>query len=484
MEQIVKTQHLIHKHFPRNHLVLASLLACALIVVSVMVPEESAHGDRLQQQPELAVTDIGGLIPASDAEVVNPVAGTVAGTTETSTETSATDMQNAVMGPLLPEHYRWTELTVASGDTLSSIFNKVGLSAQELYRVVSSSDQANVLNRLHPGDELSFYMPEPGQLQQLQVLTSPLEGYVFTRMDARFEVEPIERSADVVEVIKQGSIADSLFMAGQRADIPATIIMDMADIFGGVIDFLLDPRQGDEFSIIYEEKYLNGEFIGTGDIIGAQFINRGREHIAVRYENAQGESGFFSPEGESMRKAFLRNPLDVFRISSNFNPNRRHPILNTIRAHKGTDYAAPTGTPVRATADGKVTWAARNGSFGNLVVIEHSGAFQTKYAHLNNYANGVRKGSRVKQGQIIGYVGSTGGATGPHLHYEFVVNGVHKDPRTIVDQLPQAIALDKAEMPRFHEHTRAILERFPQARPDERLLSLAQMAGPIAEPAD
>ena len=201
----------------------------------------------------------------------------------------------------------------------------------------------------------------------------------------------------------------------------------------------------------------------------------------MRYENTKGDVGFFSPDGESMQKAFLRNPLDVFRISSNFNPNRRHPILNTIRAHRGTDYAAPTGTPIRATADGTVTWAARNGSFGKLVVIEHNGSFETKYAHLNDYASGVKKGSRVKQGQIIGYVGSTGGATGPHLHYEFLVNGVHKDPRTIVDQLPQAISLEPAEMPRFQQHITPILEQFAKQNPKGLLLTYADTQGNSAD---
>jgi murein DD-endopeptidase MepM/ murein hydrolase activator NlpD len=149
-----------------------------------------------------------------------------------------------------------------------------------------------------------------------------------------------------------------------------------------------------------------------------------------------------------------------------------HPILNTIRAHRGTDYAAPTGTPVRATADGTVMSASRNGSYGKLVVIEHHSAFETKYAHLNDYAAGIRKGAKVRQGQIIGYVGATGGATGPHLHYEFLVRGVHKDPRTVLDQLPQAIALDEGEMARFREHTRDIIRQFARSRPDGRLLSL------------
>jgi len=456
MDLLAITRRAIKKHFSRNGLVFASLLGATLIAVAIITPDESAHGDRLRQNTPLTVADLTDLIQLTTPAVDYPA--------DYPTLSDHSELENI-------DSQSWTDLTVQAGDNLSSIFGRVGLSAQELYRVVNSSDDATVLNRLFPGYQLSFYIPEPGQLQRLQVLTSPLEGFVFTRHDSSYLVEPIQRTADIRQVVKQGNISDSLFMAGQRADIPASVIMGMADIFGGVIDFLMDPRDGDEFSIIYEEQYLNGEFIGTGTILGAQFINRGREHIAVRYENVQGEVGFFSPDGESMRKAFLRNPLDVFRISSNFNPNRRHPILNTIRAHRGTDYAAPTGTPVRATADGTVTWAARNGSFGKLIVIEHNGRFESKYAHLNDYADGIKKGSRVRQGQIIGYVGATGGATGPHLHYEFLVDGVHQDPRTIVDQLPQAISLEPSEMQRFREHSRGILEQFGRGRTDARLLT-------------
>lgn len=465
MDLIAKTQYIIHKYYLRKHLVLASFLGLTLTVVIAFVPDESVHGNRLRPGSTPAADLAGTVLTGTDLAELQRL--TTPGNENTPELPDTLPTQNE----LTSNTDAWTELTVQAGDNLSALFGKVGLSAQELYRVVNSLDDARVLNRLYPGSQLSFYIPEPGQLQQLQVLTSPLEGYIFTRNQSRYEVEPLQRTAEIRPVVKQGLIADSLFMAGQQAQIPTGIIMGMTDIFGGVIDFLIDPRAGDEFNIIYEEQYLNGEFIGTGAIIGAQFINRGREYVAVRYENTQGEVGFFSPDGESMRKAFLRNPLDVFRSSSNFNPNRRHPILNTIRAHRGTDYAAPTGTPVRATADGTVTWAARNGSFGKLIVVEHNSRFKTKYAHLNDYTNGIRKGSRVRQGQIIGYVGATGGATGPHLHYEFLVDGAHKEPRTIVDQLSQAISLDDAEMPRFKEYARGILDQFSNTRPDGRLLS-------------
>lgn len=462
MDPISSASHIFKKCYPRNHLVLASAVSIGLIFAAMFAPEESAHGDRLR-------SEINGLVENIDE---------LRATTSISGDRSATQqiMENVAKAAneaaqQNAEKAFVTQLTVRQGDNLSSLFSRVGLSAQSLSRIINSSDESNVLNRLFPGNQLSFYIPEPGQLKRLEVFTSPLEGYVFTLNESRYDVEPVLRTPEIVQVVREGRIADSLFLAGQQADIPANVIMSMADVFGGVIDFLLDPRQGDEFSIIYEEQYLDGELVGTGEILAAQFINQGQEYAAVRYETAAGEVGFFSPDGESMRKAFLKNPLDVFRISSNFNPNRMHPILNTIRAHRGTDYAAPTGTPVRATADGTVTWAARNGSYGKLVVIEHQGSFETKYAHLNDYADGIKKGTRVRQGQIIGFVGATGGATGPHLHYEFLVDGVHKDPRTIVEQLPLAIALDDAEMVRFRQHSQEILRRFAKSRADGRLLS-------------
>ncbi len=441
----------VSKHYPRDHLMLASVLSAALVVTMVFTPKQSAHGAKIMalptQESPLA------LIPHTPAD--SSLVDMVISNTE----------QNA-------EFAQWTNLEVQSGDNLSALFTKVGLSAQDMYRVLNSNEEAKVLNRLYPGYQLSFHIPEEGKLNQLKVLKSPLEGYLFTLNDTGYQVEQIIRTPEVKTTYKEGVINDSLFMAAKRADIPAISIMEMADIFGGVIDFILDPRDGDNFGILYEEKYLDGEFIGNGDIIAAQFTNQGKQFTAVRYINENGDVGYYSPEGESMRKAFLRTPLDVFRISSNFSLSRKHPILNTIRAHKGTDYAAPKGTPVRATSDGVVTWAARNGSFGKLVVIQHRGEFETKYAHLNDYANGIKKGSRVRQGEIIGYVGQTGGATGPHLHYEFLIRGVHKDPRTIVDQLPQAVSLDPIELPRFKEQTKNLLERFLQESVDSRMLSL------------
>ncbi len=349
-------------------------------------------------------------------------------------------------------------LTVAPGDNLSLIFKRAGLGATEVFQIANSSDDAEVLADLYPGDQLAFELDGQARLQSLELFKSPLESYLFTRSgESGFDFARISREPHVEVVYKQAVIRDSLFLAAQKGGISATMAMDLAAIFNGVIDFILDVQAGDTFEVLYEEEYLDGKFVGNGRILAATFTNEGKEFVALRYETADGESNFFNPDGESMRKAFLQNPVDFTRISSGFSLARKHPILNTIRAHKGTDYAAPKGTPVVAVADGRVTFASNNGSFGKLVVIQHGDRFETKYAHLNGYAKGIKHGVRVKQGQVIGYVGATGSATGPHLHYEFLMDGVHRNSRTIHDQLPKAIKLADEEMARFREQTRVLL---------------------------
>jgi murein DD-endopeptidase MepM/ murein hydrolase activator NlpD len=225
--------------------------------------------------------------------------------------------------------------------------------------------------------------------------------------------------------------------------------MEVANIFGGVIDFILDSRKGDSMRVIYSELFLDGEKYRDGDVIAASFTNRGRTFNAYRYEDRDGEVGYYNEHGVSMRKAFLLAPLDFTRISSNFNPRRLHPIYKTRRPHRGTDYAAPRGTPVYAAGDGRVTKAGYSKANGNYVFIQHGQQYVTRYLHLHQRR--VRTGQRVSQNQIIGTVGSTGAATGPHLHYEFLVNGVHRNPRTIHQKLPKAKTLPAEEMPRFRE---------------------------------
>ena len=443
------TRQLVSKYYPRDHLYIAGGLV-SLIILLPLIPglEKGATvPDQVRIHVPADTPVLSGQLPSRQR------------LTAADYVVSAAELEQK---PILEDVLLWQNVEVKSGDNLSAIFTRFGLSDQDIYQVVNSSEEAGILNRLYPGYQLDFMIPERGRLEQLRVLKSPLEGFLFKRGDSGFDVETILKEAELQQSYKVGAIADSLFMAGRQEQIPTIHIMEMADIFGGVIDFVLDPRTGDQFSILYEEQFLDGEFIGNGEILATRFINQGETYTAVRYINDKGQPGYYSPTGESMNKAFLRNPMDVFRISSNFNPRRRHPILNTIRAHKGTDYAAPRGTPVRATGDGQITYAGRYGSFGNLVTVQHTGSFETKYAHLSRFGPGIRRGSHIRQGEIIGYVGSTGSATGPHLHYEFLVNGVHQNSRTILDRLPKAESIDPVEMDHFRSQTASLLAQFEE----------------------
>ena len=445
MDLFENSKQFLEQYYPRDHLLIAGVLSL-IILIFFAIPND---GDNTE--PSIARNRISVPIsPAIQEDDELP-----------SSEISIPQRQlSPESRPTIDDI--WQTFVIESGDNLSEIFLNVGLTDQDLFRVLDSSDEAQILNRIYPGYELGFLVSNSGELDKLQVLKNPLEGFIFIREEGGYKVEQITKEAQILPTFKVGIIEDSLFLAGQKEQIPAAHLMEMANIFGGVIDFILDPRQGDSFSILYDEKYLDGAFVGHNDILVTQFINQGRTFTAIRYINRDGEVGYYSPEGESMRKAFLRNPLDVFRISSNFNPRRRHPILNTIRAHKGTDYAAPTGTPIRATSDGRITRASRYGSFGNLVTIKHSGGFETKYAHLSRFASGISRGDRVRQGEVIGYVGATGGATGPHLHYEFLVNGVHQNPRTILDKLPKAESIHPDEMALFSEQANKLLDQFDE----------------------
>ena len=386
--------------------------------------------------------------------------------TNSTSDTPAVPDRELMIGPLVPDDYTPPPqsgadtrqmLVVKPGDSLSLIFRRAGLGPQEVAAVTANRDHARILTNLYPGNRFVFDLRDDSSLQSLELIKTPLESYLLTEgASGTYQLEHIEKQPEVRQVFRQAVISDSLFLAAQRNDISDALAMDMAFIFNGVVDFILDTREGDSFSILYEELYLHDEYIGDGRVLAAEFVNQGHRHVALRYENASGESNFYSPEGESMRKAFLLNPVDFTRISSGFTTSRKHPILNTIRAHKGTDYAAPRGTPIVATADGRITFANRNGSFGKLVVIKHNDRFETKYAHLNDYGKGIKVGTRVKQGQVIGYVGATGSATGPHLHYEFLMDGVQRDSRRIFDQLPKALSLEKSELPRFAAQTQPI----------------------------
>lgn len=349
----------------------------------------------------------------------------VANTTAASTSSKAGAPVSAEPAPDASAG-EWVETRVVSGDNMSLIFNRLGLSPRDLHDIVASGGHAEQLKRLRPGQTIRV-RTDAGKLLELTQSLDELRTLHITRDSDRFSARIIESKPDIEVRAVTGNIDASLFLSGQRAGLSDAVIMNLASIFAWDVDFVLDIREGDTFSVVYNEYWVDGKKIKDGEIIAAEFINQGRTLRAVRFA-LDGRESYFSDSGRSMRKAFLRSPVNFSRISSRFNLSRKHPILNKIRAHKGVDYAAPHGTPIKATGDGRIEFAGTKGGYGKTIVLRHGSQYETLYAHLSRFARGVRAGERVTQGQTIGYVGQSGLATGPHLHYEFHVNGAHRDP--------------------------------------------------------
>lgn len=330
--------------------------------------------------------------------------------------------------------YASLQLQVHSGDTLDRLFRKNQLDLANLAAIVKLPEAGERLRLLQPGDEL-LIEHDGGQLISLYRNLDLTTSLRISRSESGYKAEIIQRPVDFRKRLSYGRIESSLFESAVAAGMSDKLIMSLAGIFAWDVDFVLDIRKGDDYYVLYEEIYQEGTFVTSGDIVAAEFNNNGRTFKAVRYVDSDGRTDYYTPDGRSLRKAFIRAPVDFTRISSAFNPNRRHPILNTIRAHRGVDYAAPTGTPIKAAGDGKIIFRGRKGGYGNCVIIQHGGNITTLYAHMSKFAKaGVN--ARVRQGDTIGYVGHTGLATASHLHYEYQLNGVHRNPRTV--QLPQA----------------------------------------------
>ncbi len=351
---------------------------------------------------------------------------------------------------------QWKTVTVKSGDTLASIFSKQGLSSITTHRVAGLNEQTKNLRYLQPGQTIELLIDEQQTLLKMNYIPDTNRTLTIQRDENQsLSSLLINHKLDAYPVFGEGVIKSSLFEAAANADIPEDVIMDLAAIFGWDIDFSLDIRVGDRFSIVYEELFKGDEKIRNGRILSAEFVNNGNTFRAVYYTDPSGNSDYYSPDGKSMRKAFLRSPVEFSRISSRFSKNRWHPVLSKWRSHKGVDYVASSGTPVRASGDGKISFAGNKGGYGRLVLIQHGGRYTTAYGHLSRFARGIRGGKKVKQGEVIGYVGRTGLATGPHLHYEFRVNGVHRNPLTV--KLPEAKPVNSTYLTHFEQNTRAYL---------------------------
>ncbi len=439
---------------PRHRISLIVSLAIGFIgaiVVSVVLAHSSQS---IPSQSNLSSTNITNT-NLSNSNItaislpIKPVISTSENLSKDSSENPFENMQDAIVidenvsAPLINENRITIE--IKKGDTLSSIFKELDIHS-ELTRVLNLGKQARPLKKIFPGQKLHFTISDAG-LDAIELEKSITESLFFYRNEDSFIVEETSRELDKISQVATGTINNSLFIAGQNAGMSDKLIMDLAGIFGWDIDFALDIRQGDNFTVLYEELYLDGEKVADGNIIAAEFFNNGKSHRAYRYTDSNDKTEYYAADGKSMRKPFMRTPVALGRISSYFNLRRKHPILNKIRAHKGVDYAAPTGTAIKATGDGKVVHRGNKGGYGKTIILRHGNTYTTLYAHMSKYARKTGVGSRVKQGQIIGYIGRTGLATGPHLHYEFRVNGVHRNPLKV--KLPSAKPLPESEMEHF-----------------------------------
>jgi murein DD-endopeptidase MepM/ murein hydrolase activator NlpD len=369
-----------------------------------------------------------------------------------------------VIRPVVPQEAALglssVQVVVAANDTLERIFRRMELSLADLASMRAMPDVKASLDRLRPGEALTI-ATRGEELVVLERRLSPTETLRVSRAEAGFDSQVLSNPLEVEVRTGSGVVRSSLFRAAEEAGISDATALAVAEIFAWDIDFVLDIQPEDRFTVVYERLSQDGEYLKDGDVLAVEFVNQGRSYRAVRYVAPDGTPGYYTPDGMSLRKAFIRAPVEFTRVSSRFNPARRHPVLNRIRAHKGVDYAAPTGTPVRAAGDGRVRFAGRKGGYGNVIEIEHANRVSTLYGHLSRFAKGMSRGDRVQQGQVIGYVGMTGLASGPHLHYEYRVNGVHKDPQRV--PLPKAEPVPQRLLAEFRSATAAPLSQLELA---------------------
>ncbi|MGH8613264.1 MAG: peptidoglycan DD-metalloendopeptidase family protein [Gammaproteobacteria bacterium] len=352
----------------------------------------------------------------------------------------------------------WHEIIVRPHDALSAIFERLNFDHRQLHQLLEA-DQAGELGRLRPKETLKFHIRD-GELMDLVSEAEPARRFHARKQHGEFKLKSAHEEPASCVFATSARITNSLWQTAQAAGLSEKMVMELVKLFAWDIDFALDIRKGDSFAVIFEQYRNGGVQIGDASILAAEFVNQNTRYRAVRFKDDTGHEEYYTEEGKSPRKAFLRTPVNFVRISSYFNLKRKHPILNRIRAHRGVDYAAPQGTPVKATGDGKVVFVGVNGGYGKTLVLQHGEEYSTLYAHLSRFAGGIRRGKTIRQGELIGLVGHTGLATGPHLHYEFRVNGVHQNPLTA--KLPKTVPLSRAQLAAFKSHTAPVLAKLDE----------------------
>ena len=437
----------IRSHLPFSSLPRTRWLqigACAVLAIGWMRSLETPP--RAAPAPDQVLGEAEAAAPAAGHE---PQPGGLALPPDDSDAAGAgTGLNEAGLG------FSTIEVIVGRNDTLDRIFRKLSLSLADLASLRALPELRKQLDRLHVGEALKFSV-RGEELVALERQLSPSETLKVVRAEDGFSTDVIENPLEKEIRTATGTITSSLFQAAGSAGIAEKTAMEIAEIFAWDIDFVLDIQRGDSFRVTYESLSQDGEHVGDGDILAVEFVNAGQTYRAVRFTAPDGTSAFYTPEGQSLRKAFIRAPVQFSRISSRFNLYRRHPVLNRIRAHKGVDYAAPIGTPVHAAGEGKVAFVGVKGGYGKVVEIAHAGGVTTRYGHLARFPKGLSRGDRVRQSQIVGYVGMTGLATGPHLHYEYMVRGVHKDPQKV--PLPKAEPVPASLLADFRRSTVPLL---------------------------
>ncbi len=432
------------------------LFSAIALLLAVIFITNNANAKRTALLPETASPDTH--------PITEQFSGTFSATTlPLALPAITTDHRSTLSQSTLSQSIHLTDTTnahhirIKKGDTLASIFKHLGISHRQLHRLVSTDQMTSMLARLIPGQSLDIEVDQDKKLHHLIFNQTPIKSLHVTLTSQQTYATKMHLAPSETRIQHaSGIIKSSLFAAGKKAGLSEALTMDMAEIFRWDIDFALDIRKNDYFTVLYEEEYFNGKKIGLGKILAADFVNQSKHYHAVRYTDTNNHTSYYSPEGKSLKKAFLRTPVDFTRISSHFG-KRYHPILNRMKSHKGVDYAAPNGTPIKASGNGKIQFRGRKGGYGNTVIIQHGKKYRTLYAHMSRFAHNLKKGSHVKQGQVIGYVGSTGRATGPHLHYEFRVDGKHRNPLAI--KLPTAPQIPKKYKQDFLAKTQPLLKQ-------------------------
>lgn len=455
------------KTLPKTHLTIAAAATVVVTAAILMSPSSDVEAKRMSYALDLDGNTVQQT--ASPEQDIEPKV-TEADVSGDTTSNDAAIAVAPVEEPAEPA-LNWQEHEIKSGDTLSSLFKDAGFNDGIMLKVIHGDGEADKLQRLYAGETIAFATDDQGELAAIELKRSLLESLKISRTESGFEGETVLREPEARPAFASGIIDGSLYLAAREAGMSDRLAMEMAGIFGWDIDFVYDVRKGDQFEVIYEELYLDGEKFDTGRILSARFVNRGKDNIALLYTDSNGNSDYYAPDGASMRKAFLRTPINA-RVSSPFNRQRRHPVLDVVRPHEGTDYAAPPGTPIKAAGNGRVQFAGWKGGYGRTVILSHGDNINTLYAHMSRLGKGIKNGTRVKQGETIGYVGSSGMVTGPHLHYEFHVNGVARNSRTI--ELPDATPVPKSELARFRQFAEQQVAQFEVYRDGTQQLALAR----------